>query len=126
MARSRVDLPDPFRPMTPTTSPWLTTKEMPRMACTSRIEARRCRLTTRISEVAAVPLSPPAPYTRYTTCRSSTITVGSATAVPRFRLPEEQEPDHEGEHRPARTVQPELAAGDLGVAVSAVVQEVRV
>jgi hypothetical protein len=61
MARSRVDLPDPFRPMTPTTSPWLTTNEMPLMACTSRMETRRCRLTRRISEVAAVPLFPPAP-----------------------------------------------------------------
>ncbi len=64
MARSSVDLPDPFRPMTPTTSPWLTTNEMPRMACTSRMEARRCLLITRISEVAAVPLLPPDPYTR--------------------------------------------------------------
>jgi hypothetical protein len=61
MARSRVDFPDPLRPITPMTSPWLTTNEMPLMACTSRIEARRCRLTRRISEVAAVPLLPPAP-----------------------------------------------------------------
>jgi hypothetical protein len=64
MARSSVDLPEPFRPMMPITSPWLTTNEMPRMACTSRMDARRCRLTTRINEVAAVPLLPPAPYTR--------------------------------------------------------------
>jgi hypothetical protein len=28
------------------------------------MEARFCRLTSRISEVAAVPLLPPAPYTR--------------------------------------------------------------
>jgi hypothetical protein len=61
MARSSVDLPDPFLPMIPTTSPWLTTNEMPRMACTSLMETRRCRLTRRISEVAAVPLLPPAP-----------------------------------------------------------------
>ncbi len=58
MARSRVDFPDPLRPMMPTTSPWLTTKEMPRIACTSRMETWRCRLTRRISEVAAVPLLP--------------------------------------------------------------------
>jgi hypothetical protein len=64
MARSRVDLPDPFRPMIPTTSPWLAMKEMPRMAWTSRMETRRCRLSRRISDVAAVPLLPPAPYTR--------------------------------------------------------------
>jgi hypothetical protein len=61
MARSSVDLPDPFRPMTPTTSPWLTTNEMPRIACTSRMEARRFLLTTRISDVAALPLLPPDP-----------------------------------------------------------------
>jgi hypothetical protein len=61
MARSRVDLPEPFLPMMPTTSPWLTTKEMPLMAWTSLIETRRCRLTRRMSEVAAVPLLPPAP-----------------------------------------------------------------
>jgi hypothetical protein len=61
MARRRVDLPDPFLPMMPTTSPWPTTNEMPRMAWTSRMETRRCRLTRRISDVAAVPLLPPAP-----------------------------------------------------------------
>ncbi len=64
MACSRVDLPDPFRPITPIASPWLTTNEMPRMAATSRTDGRRWRLTTRMSAVAAVPLSPPAPYTR--------------------------------------------------------------
>ena len=64
MARSSVDFPEPFRPMMPITSPWLTTKEMPRIACTSRMDARFCRLTSRISDVAAVPLLPPAPYTR--------------------------------------------------------------
>ena len=61
MARSSVDLPDPFLPMTPTTSPWLTTNEMPRIAWTSLIETRRCRLSKRIRDVAAVPLLPPAP-----------------------------------------------------------------
>ena len=61
MARSSVDLPDPFLPMTPTTSPWFTTNEIPRMAWTSLMETRRCRFTRRISEVAAVPLLPPAP-----------------------------------------------------------------
>jgi hypothetical protein len=61
MALSSVDLPEPFRPITPTTSPWLTTNEMPRIACTSRIDTRRCLRTSRISEVAAVPLLPPAP-----------------------------------------------------------------
>ncbi len=61
MARSSVDLPEPFLPMTPTTSPWLTTNEMPRIAWTSLIETRRCRLTRRIRDVAAVPLLPPAP-----------------------------------------------------------------
>jgi hypothetical protein len=57
-------LPDPFRPMIPTASPWLITNETPLIASTSRTEGRRWRLNTRISAVAAVPLSPPAPYTR--------------------------------------------------------------
>ena len=64
MACSRVDLPDPFRPMIPIASPWWTTNETPRMACTSRTDGRRWRLTTRMRAVAAVPLSPPAPNTR--------------------------------------------------------------
>jgi hypothetical protein len=59
-----VDLPEPFRPMMPTASPWLITNEMPLIACTSRTDGRRWRLITRISAVAAVPLSPPAPNTR--------------------------------------------------------------
>ena len=41
MAWSSVDLPDPFLPMIPIASPWLTTKETPRMAATSRTEGRR-------------------------------------------------------------------------------------
>ena len=64
MACSSVDLPEPFLPMMPTASPWLITNEMPLIACTSRTDGRRWRLITRISAVAAVPLSPPAPYTR--------------------------------------------------------------
>ena len=50
--------------MIPIASPWLTTKETPLIASTSRTPGRRWRLNTRISAVAAVPLSPPAPYTR--------------------------------------------------------------
>jgi hypothetical protein len=61
---SSVDLPDPFRPITPMASPWSATNETPLIACTSRTEGRRWRFITRISAVAAVPLSPPAPYTR--------------------------------------------------------------
>ena len=87
MARSSVDLPEPFRPMIPTASPRLATKEIPRMACTSRTPGRFCRRITRMSAVAAVPLLPPAPKTRYTMCRSSTTTMGSATTIPRFRVP---------------------------------------
>jgi len=56
-------LPDPFRPITPTASPWFTTNDTPRIACTSRIEGRRCRLSMRRNALAAVPLSLPAPYT---------------------------------------------------------------
>ena len=50
--------------MIPMASPWLTTNETPLMAWISRTEGRRWRLITRMSAVAAVPLSPPAPYTR--------------------------------------------------------------
>src|SRR6266700_3115253 len=94
---------------------------MPRMACTSRIDGRRCRLTMRSSAVAAVPLSAPEPYTRYTTCRPSTTTIGSATAVPRLRPPEEEEPGHRGQHRPAGRVPPQRRSADDRVAVGAVV-----
>src|SRR5450631_3255887 len=95
---------------------------MPRMACTSRMDGRRCLRMIRISAVAAVPLSPPAPYTRYTTCRSSTITMGLATAVPRFRAPDVEEPDDERQDRPAHGIQPEVGMAHEGRAVRAVVE----
>src|ERR1700704_2138991 len=94
------------------------------MACTSRMDARRCRRTIRSRAVGAVPLSRPAPYTRYTTCRSSTITMGSATAVPRLRAPEQEEADDQRGHRPARPVQPQRGLGHGGMAVGAVIHEV--
>src|SRR5215467_13471505 len=131
-ARSNVDLPEPLRPMTPIASPRFATNEMPRIACTSRIEARRCRRTSRISAVAAVPRSRPAPYTRYTTCRLSTTTIGSATAVPRLGLPENEEPGHDRHDRPAAPKPPQSGLADDGVAELAVgqvpgdVREVRV
>src|SRR6516165_2097756 len=123
IARSRVDLPDPLRPITPTASPLYATNDTPRIACTSRIEGRCCRLTMRSSAVAAVPRSAPEPYTRYTTCRSSTTTIGSATAVPRLGPPEEHEPGHHGQQRPADRVTPEGGLADHRVAVGAVVDD---
>src|SRR5579859_3540822 len=95
--------------------------DMPRIACTSRIDGRRCRFTRRSSAVAAVPLSAPEPYTRYTTCRSSTTTMGSATAVPRLGPPEEEEAADRGYHGPATPVQPEGRLADHRMAVGAVV-----
>src|SRR5579859_7787065 len=94
---------------------------MPRIAWISRTEGRRCRRIIRIRAVAAVPLSPPPPYTRYTTCRSSTITIGSATAVLHLRPPEEDEPDDQGDDGPARPGQPQVRLADDCVAVGAVV-----
>src|SRR5215469_4357574 len=123
IARSRVDLPDPLRPITPTASPLYATNDMPRIACTSRIEGRRWRLTMRSSAVAAVPLSAPDPYTRYTTCRSSTTTIGSATAVPGLGPPEEEESGDRRHHGPADRIPPERRHADDGVAVRAVVDD---
>src|SRR5712692_2775631 len=123
IARSRVDLPDPLRPMTPTASPLYATNDSPRIACTSRMDGRCCRLTMRSSAVAAVPLSAPDPYTRYTTCRSSTTTIGSATAVPRLGLPEEEEPGHGRHDGPPDGVPPESGHTDDRVAVGAVVDD---
>src|SRR5215475_8809179 len=119
IARSRVDLPEPLRPITPTASPLYATNDMPRMACTSRIDGRRCRLTMRSSAVAAVPLSAPDPYTRYTTCRSSTTTIGSATAVPRLRPPEEEEAADRRDHGPPDRISPQGLLGDDRLAVGA-------
>src|SRR5215831_5840930 len=123
IARSKVDLPDPLRPITPTASPLYATNDMPRIACTSRIEGRRWRLTMRSSAVAAVPLSAPDPYTRYTTCRPSTTTIGSATAVPRLGLPEQEEPGDDRHHGPADRVPPQRRRADHRVAVRAVVDD---
>src|SRR5215468_4358882 len=123
IARSRVDLPDPLRPITPTASPLYATNDTPRIACTSRIDGRRCRFTMRSSAVAAVPLSAPDPYTRYTTCRSSTTTIGSATAVPRLGPPEEEEPGDDRHHGPGHRVPPEGRLADHRVAVGAVVDD---
>src|SRR3979411_2103680 len=94
---------------------------MPRMAWTSRMEGRRCLLIIRMCAGAAGPLSPPAPYTRYTTCRSSTITMGSATAVHRIRAPEVEEADDERQDRPADAVQPEACVAHEGHAMRAVI-----
>src|ERR1700722_14969428 len=81
---------------------------MPRIACTSRMDGRRWRRIIRSRALAAVPLSALPPYTRYTTCRSSTTTMGrSATAVPRLRAPEEQEADHDRHDCPAHGVDPQ-------------------
>src|SRR5690349_10275521 len=96
---------------------------MPLIACTSRIDGRRCRRTMRSSAVAAVPLSAPDPYTRYTTCRSSTTTIGSATAVPRLGPPEEEEARHGREHGASDRVPPEGLLGDDRLAVRAVVDD---
>src|SRR5258708_1975814 len=93
------------------------------MAWTSRIDGRRWRLIMRSSAVAAVPLSAPEPYTRYTTCRSSTTTIGSATAIPRLRPPEEHEANHQRQQRPAHCVQPQGGLADYRVAVGAVVND---
>src|SRR5215467_15928623 len=96
---------------------------MPRIACTSRIDGRRCRFTIRSSAVAAVPLSAPDPYTRYTTCRSSTTTIGSATAVPRLRPPEEEEAGDGRDHGPADRIPPQGLLGDDRLAIGAVVDD---
>src|SRR5262245_43238896 len=92
---------------------------MPRIACTSRIEPRVLRPRIRSRAVAAVPRSPPAPYTRYTMCRSSTTTMGSATGVPRLRSPEEEEAHYHGEHCPAYGVVPVVRRVGDRVAVGA-------
>src|SRR5215813_2858980 len=123
IARSRVDLPDPLRPITPTASPLYATNDTPRIACTSRIDGRRWRFTRRSNAVAAVPLSTPDPYTRYTTCRLSTTTIGSATAVPRLGPPEEEEPGDDRHHGPARRVPPQSRRADHRVAVGAEVDD---
>src|SRR6266566_2884788 len=96
---------------------------MPRMACTSRIDGRRLRFTMRSSAVAAVPLSAPDPYTRYTTCRSTTTTIGSATAVPRLGPPEEEEPGDDRHHGPAGRVSPEGRHAHHRMAVRAEVDD---
>src|SRR6476646_1772550 len=116
IARSRVDLPDPLRPITPTASPLYATNDRPRIACTSRIDGRCWRLTRRSSAVAAVPLSVPVPYTRYTTCRLSTTTIGSATAVSRLGLPEEEVSGDDGYHGPAGREPPQGRFADHRVA----------
>src|SRR5215470_2648388 len=96
------------------------------------MEERRWRRTIRISAVAAVPRSRPAPYTRYTTCRLSTTTIGSATAIPRLCLPEVEEPEDDRRHRPAGPQPPQATLSDHWVAelaesdVVVVVREMRV
>src|SRR5579875_3396053 len=96
---------------------------MPRIAWTSRIAGRVRRLRMRNSAVDAVP-RPPAPYTRYTTCRSSTITVGwaSATAVEHLLAPEVPEAEHQHDDRPSGAEQPQVAGDQRGMAVGAVVR----
>src|ERR1035441_9735799 len=54
-------------------------------------------------------------------CRSSTITIGSATAVLRLRSPEVEEPDHQGKHGPAYAEEPEVIGIGVVVAVCAVI-----
>src|SRR5580704_18227899 len=56
-------------------------------------------------------------------CRSSTITMGSATAVSRLRSPEEEEADHHGGNGPPDGVVPEMAGVGVVVTVGAVVLE---
>src|SRR5262249_47989983 len=107
IARSRVDLPDPLRPMTPTASPLYATTDTPGIACPARLGGRRCPFTMGSSAVAAVPLPAPDPYPRYPTCRSSTTTIGSAPAVPRLGPPEEEEPGDDRHHGPGHRVPPE-------------------
>src|SRR5258708_19960632 len=97
--------------------------DMPRIACTSRIDGRCCRFTMRSRAVAAVPLSAPEPYTRYTTCRPSTTTIGSATAVPRLGPPEEEEAGDRRDYCPHRRVPPQRGLADDRVAVGAVVDD---
>src|SRR5215831_10639876 len=125
IARSKVDLPDPLRPITPTASPLYATNDTPRIACTSRIDGRRWRFTIRSSAVAAVPLSAPDPYTRYTTCRLSTTTIGSATAVPRLGPPEEEEAGDDRHHGPGDRVAPQRRHAHHRTAIRAVVNELR-
>src|SRR5580700_4653314 len=96
---------------------------MPRMAWTSRIDGRCLRRIMRSSAVAAVPLSAPEPYTRYTTCRSSTTTIGSATAIPRLGPPEEVEAGDRKQHRPGHRVHPQDRNADRRVTVGAVVDD---
>src|ERR1700732_729082 len=106
--------------MTPTASPRYATKLTPRIAATSRIDPRDLRPRIRSSAVDAVPRSPPAPYTRYTTCRSSTTTVGSATAVEHLLAPEEGEAAEQREYRPAGADLPQVAGDERCRAVTAV------
>src|SRR5215472_8124537 len=77
----------------------------------------------RSSAVAAVPRSAPEPYTRYTTCRSSTTTIGSATAIPRLGPPEEEEAADHRRHGPAHRVHPQGRDADHRVTVGAVVDD---
>src|SRR3989442_1122801 len=121
IARSRVDLPEPLRPMTPTASPRLATNEMPRIACTSRTDGRRWRRSIRRKAVAAVPLSRGEPTRGETLCRSSTTTPGSADcsppAVGHLRPPEEEETDDDREQRPPDAKEPQAGVGDDEVTV---------
>src|SRR5690242_16171863 len=93
---------------------------MPRIACTSRIAGLVLRPMIRNKAVAAVPRSPPAPYTRYTTCRPSTTTVGSATAVIHLLAPEEPEPEQQRDNRPGRSDLPQMGRHERRVAVGGI------
>src|SRR5215469_4903241 len=89
------------------------------------MEPRVLRPRIRSSAVAAVPRSPPAPNTRYTMWRSSTTTIGSASAIFRLRPPEEEEPECQREYRPAYGVVPEVMRVGVVVTVRAVQQGLR-
>src|SRR5699024_9265974 len=120
MARMSVLLPEPLEPTTPMASPSLATSDTPRTAWTSLAAGCCCRASTRLSALAALPFAAlfAAPYTRYTTCRSSMTTIGwfgvaafdsfvcwlsvlgSATAITLLFLPENHESADEREYGP--------------------------
>src|SRR5665647_3418363 len=110
-ARSRVLLPDPFRPMIPMDSPSCATKETPRTAWIS-VTAPTCsvarpsrRLKPFSSGGRRAFLLPP--NVRYRTWTSCTTTEGSVAAIAVLRSPEGQGPHDEENRRPDHGGEPE-------------------
>src|SRR4249919_1418400 len=114
----RVLLPDPLWPIRPMDSPWLATNDTPRTAWTMST-APICASFCAKPGALAPSGRRRTPYVLYFTCTLSAISVGldpvlgrtvlmvvSATAVPRLRAPEEDEPEPEHQGGPPDCPQP--------------------